>query len=1302
MRLQRNELPWQPAGRNALAAIGLLAISLVCFATSAPAAEISPIDNGLNNPVLPIEVESYAAGHKVSESVALERLELQHRGVGIVNQLKALEGKEYAGVWFDNDTGEFVIPVLTDAAVKPIEATLDAVGLGSSFRTAPAQYSWAELEVAHNELDQQLRSEIQSDLVQTGLDPATNSIVVSEAQAAGDLGSIREAALASDVSVELRQAPVDRFEPETSACAQHIRTVKDGPEEPWIEVPFWTCDKPIRGGAAIEAMPEELEPQICSAAFKALSNSGGQPYVLTAGHCANRPNWHNEGWRAPNSADSKEYMGYMTPAATSFPVHDWGAIRVYSLGYWYESVWNNPLVSFFGFNETWPIEYESSAFKGQELCHTGARTGSSCAVVKLVDKTVNYLEGTVYGLTEATEGPYLCNNHGDSGGAVWSGYTALGMTSGGENLGSCGTSTSLWFEEVTRAADSLEVHVATRVGAKPYAETRGSTNVEGYKATGLAKIDPNGLPTEYKFEYGTTKSYGSSSFWASAGSGYQTSELSAVLPFLTPHTEYHFRAVATNAAGTVYGDDMTFETLKVAPSVTTTRATGLTATRATLNGTVDTASQSTGYQFKYGESSHCCSSTSYEVLSPQLLPVKVSAEISGLSFGATRYYSTWASNGSGEVLDSHEEVFTTGWSSESTNLATNDHLEGISCTTINDCTAVGNLGPERLANGKWTQQTVGAPKEGSSARYYNVSCETATWCAAVGRFVKSSTPYPLVGIWEGSSWKAYEPAPPAAGNAQLNGISCVSTSFCVAVGYYTESGVGRPLAVQWNGSTWSNMSMPKTASAELRDIDCSSAEACTAVGWGKATDYDAAAYRWNGSTWTEQTPPAVSGQKDSWLEGVGCPTATTCIAVGFSSEDLTNFSKPKAPLAQHWNGTENKWSTKTTPNPSWIEGQAKKLEGVSCTSATNCLAVGWANGSENFAERWTGSWAVQSAALPPEGLDGELYDVSCPATNACLSSGSAIIGPSWYGLASCFCKTPTTTTKAASSITQTTATLNGTVNPNGLETKYWFEYGPTTAYGTKTAETSAGSGTANASASKGITGLAEATTYHYRLVGSNSEGKSYGADQTFTSGNIAAKLASLPIIDPFNGKAVEGSNFATDWSALGWAGGTTPKGQNTATGWGPSDASPTVNGAYFKTIFSDTGTGVASAATMSVNPSNNERYFAVWVDMPSPNTANRNGYEFFLYKTGYDLYSAGLLKFVEGVRTDLVAEKANVSFANGSSMAIVDKGSTVSAWINTGSGFTQLMSGTDSTFSSGKVGVQGQGNITRLTNFKAG
>jgi Zn-dependent metalloprotease len=95
---------------------------------------------------------------------------------------------------------------------------------------------------------------------------------------------------------------------------------------------------------------------------------------------------------------------------------------------------------------------------------------------------------------------------------------------------------------------------------------------------------------------------------------------------------------------------------------------------------------------------------------------------------------------------------------------------------------------------------------------------------------------------------------------------------------------------------------------------------------------------------------------------------------------------------------------------------------------------------------------------------------------------------------------PSVTTGSASGVSQSAATLNGSVDPNGLATSYHFEYGTTSSYGSSTSSQSAGSGTSAVAASAGISGLAAGTTYHFRLVASNSAGTTQGSDQTFTTG----------------------------------------------------------------------------------------------------------------------------------------------------------------------------------------------------------
>lgn len=111
-----------------------------------------------------------------------------------------------------------------------------------------------------------------------------------------------------------------------------------------------------------------------------------------------------------------------------------------------------------------------------------------------------------------------------------------------------------------------------------------------------------------------------------------------------------------------------------------------------------------------------------------------------------------------------------------------------------------------------------------------------------------------------------------------------------------------------------------------------------------------------------------------------------------------------------------------------------------------------------------------------------------------------------------FANNPAVVTTAASTVTSNSATLNGTINPNGLATTYYFQYGTTTSYGTNTTTTAAGSGTTTVSVNAPVAGLTAGVTYHFRLVGVNSDGTTNGADLTFTPGAATITTTSASSI----------------------------------------------------------------------------------------------------------------------------------------------------------------------------------------------
>lgn len=104
-------------------------------------------------------------------------------------------------------------------------------------------------------------------------------------------------------------------------------------------------------------------------------------------------------------------------------------------------------------------------------------------------------------------------------------------------------------------------------------------------------------------------------------------------------------------------------------------------------------------------------------------------------------------------------------------------------------------------------------------------------------------------------------------------------------------------------------------------------------------------------------------------------------------------------------------------------------------------------------------------------------------------------------------KPPSASTQGASQITGSSVTLAGAVDPRGVETSFYFQYGASVAYGGQTPTASAGAGGAPVEVSQPISGLLPGTTYHYRLVAITAAGAAViGQDRSFTTRKVPLKL----------------------------------------------------------------------------------------------------------------------------------------------------------------------------------------------------
>lgn len=190
---------------------------------------------------------------------------------------------------------------------------------------------------------------------------------------------------------------------------------------------------------------------------------------------------------------------------------------------------------------------------------------------------------------------------------------------------------------------------------------------------------------------------------------------------------------------------------------------------------------------------------------------------------------------------------------------------------------------------------------------------------------------------------------------------------------------------------------------------------------------------------------------------------------------------------------------------------------------------------------------------------------------------------------------PTVTTEPATSISTQGARLTGTVNPHGLPTSWYFVYGTSTAYGSRTASQSAGSGSHTVNVSASISKLAPTTGYHFELIAVNAAGTRGGGDRVLgTAGAPSVETGTVQSITPTSATLTgtlspngETTRWHFDYGTTTGYGSSTPT-QTLGAGSAATAVSAAVSGLpanatlHFRLVASSSaGTGVSSDATFA-------------------------------------------------------------------------------------------------------------------------
>jgi hypothetical protein len=270
----------------------------------------------------------------------------------------------------------------------------------------------------------------------------------------------------------------------------------------------------------------------------------------------------------------------------------------------------------------------------------------------------------------------------------------------------------------------------------------------------------------------------------------------------------------------------------------------------------------------------------------------------------------------------------------------------------------------------WSQQPLQLPpsffSEADSGQLTGVSCTSWNACSAVG---DGDGAGPLVERWDGKAWSLQSVAMVDGGFPGLSSISCGSSRSCFAVGTEgTGSYSNTAIVERWNGSAWSfQPTGSQFPEGELWAVSCSSPVACMATG-DDNDDGSPEAGRWNGRAWSGQTTGFDAG-------GLSCVSRNVC---GFVGAPFQTTQPAVCAVAGFW--THGRWSQNLAlPCGNHSRVTPPRLSAVSCTSASACTAVGSA------VYGWNGQrWTLEPTALRPgESLSG----VSCVSRTACVAVG---------------------------------------------------------------------------------------------------------------------------------------------------------------------------------------------------------------------------------------------------------------------------------------------------------------------------
>ncbi|MBK7393706.1 MAG: hypothetical protein IPI64_10470 [Chloracidobacterium sp.] len=587
------------------------------------------------------------------------------------------------------------------------------------------------------------------------------------------------------------------------------------------------------------------------------------------------------------------------------------------------------------------------------------------------------------------------------------------------------------------------------------------------------------------------------------GSGTSAVAYTQGLTGLVAGTTYFYCAIAQNTGGTAFGTLQQFTTL-AAPTVTTDLASLVTSTTATLNGTANpNGDAATGY-FRYATTSPGTCNDSFGTRAPATggtalgagtSAVAFTQAISGLTAATTYYYCAIAQNSVGTRFGAVLSFSTPDAPTVTTNAAT---LVTSTSATLN---AAAN--PNSDAATGWFRysttdpgtcnDTFGTRAPASGGTSLGAGTAAVAYSNAISSLLPGNTYY-YCGIASNSlgtrfgavlSFTALAEAPTVTTNAAtlitkvtatLNGTA--NPGGAATTGWFRYSTTDPGTCNDTFG-----IRAPASGGSSLGSGNSAMAFSQAITGLSPAITYYYCAIASN-------TIGTSFGTVMSFSASAGEPSVTTNAAT------LVTATTATLNAAANPNGLATTgWFRYSTTDPGTCDDtfgtRAPASGGTALGAGTSAVAY---------------SNAISSL------LPGTTYYYCGIASNSLGTSFGAVL--SFTTLAAL----PVVTTNAATAVTQTTATLDGSANPGGAATTGWFRYSTVSpgtcndTFGTRapiSGGSSLGSGNSAVAYTQGVTGLAPSTTYFYCALAANTIGTGFGTVEQFTTPAIVETGVTL-------------------------------------------------------------------------------------------------------------------------------------------------------------------------------------------------